>query len=102
MSHGEQRSVKAGFGGGGVVAARWNKPSDAAITSNPRRYPGHDVQTPRAPYGLTPRDGHAPGRRPGLTNTEIGRRLFISESTVSVHVTNILRKLALNNREVRA
>ncbi|HEY3007898.1 MAG TPA: LuxR C-terminal-related transcriptional regulator [Micromonosporaceae bacterium] len=51
-----------------------------------------------APYGLTPRDGHARGRRPGLTNTEIGRRLFISESTVSVHVTNIPRKLALNNR----
>jgi DNA-binding NarL/FixJ family response regulator len=34
----------------------------------------------------------------GLTNTQIGHRLFISESTASVHVTNILRKLSVTNR----
>jgi NarL family two-component system response regulator LiaR len=34
----------------------------------------------------------------GLTNQEIGERLFISERTVSNHVSNILAKLHLANR----
>jgi DNA-binding NarL/FixJ family response regulator len=34
----------------------------------------------------------------GLTNVQIGRRLYISESTVSVHVTNLMRKLGVSNR----
>jgi DNA-binding CsgD family transcriptional regulator len=34
----------------------------------------------------------------GLSNGEIGRRLFISPKTVSVHVSNILAKLQLSSR----
>jgi two-component system nitrate/nitrite response regulator NarL len=34
----------------------------------------------------------------GLTNREIGRRLFLSEKTVKHHVTLILQKLNLRNR----
>ena len=34
----------------------------------------------------------------GRTNAEIGRMLFISPKTASVHVTNILRKLGATNR----
>lgn len=34
----------------------------------------------------------------GLTNREIGRRLFITEGTVKNHVHNALRKLGLDNR----
>ena len=34
----------------------------------------------------------------GRTNREISRALFMSEKTASVHVTNILRKLDLQNR----
>ena len=34
----------------------------------------------------------------GHTNREIGQRLFISPKTASVHVTNILRKLAVRDR----
>ena len=34
----------------------------------------------------------------GATNREIGERLYISEKTASVHVSNILRKLAVTSR----
>lgn len=34
----------------------------------------------------------------GLTNAQIGEKLFISTKTVSVHVSNILRKLGLRSR----
>jgi DNA-binding NarL/FixJ family response regulator len=34
----------------------------------------------------------------GRTNRQIGDVLFISEKTVSVHVTNLLRKLGVESR----
>ncbi|WP_139978167.1 response regulator [Nocardioides litoris] len=34
----------------------------------------------------------------GLSNTEVGARVFLSESTVKTHVGSILRKLALRDR----
>jgi DNA-binding NarL/FixJ family response regulator len=34
----------------------------------------------------------------GLTNKQIGARLFISERTVDSHVRNILNKLGVNSR----
>jgi DNA-binding NarL/FixJ family response regulator len=34
----------------------------------------------------------------GYTNQQIARRLFITESTVSVHVSHIIAKLGVSNR----
>jgi DNA-binding NarL/FixJ family response regulator len=34
----------------------------------------------------------------GRTNGQIGQELYISHKTASVHVSNILRKLGVNNR----
>ena len=34
----------------------------------------------------------------GLSNAEIGRELFISDTTVKTHVTRLLQKLAVRDR----
>ena len=34
----------------------------------------------------------------GLSNRDIGRRLFVSETTVKFHVANIMRKLDVSRR----
>ncbi len=60
--------------------------------SAPAPAPGH-------PRGLTDREAAVLRLlAAGHTNREIGQRLFISPKTASVHVTNILRKLAVRDR----
>jgi DNA-binding NarL/FixJ family response regulator len=34
----------------------------------------------------------------GLTNRQVGERLFISAKTVSVHMSNVLSKLGVSSR----
>jgi DNA-binding CsgD family transcriptional regulator len=67
------------------------QPREAAVTEAPL--------PARAPYGLTSRELTvlrllAAGR----TNAQIGAELYISQSTASVHVTSILRKLGVSSR----
>lgn len=49
--------------------------------------------------GLTPREREVLDLvAGGATNRRIAEALFISEKTASVHVSNIIRKLAVTNR----
>jgi DNA-binding CsgD family transcriptional regulator/tetratricopeptide (TPR) repeat protein len=53
--------------------------------------------------GLTPREVDVLGLvARGYTNPEIGKALFISVKTASVHVSNVLRKLDVSNRREAA
>jgi DNA-binding NarL/FixJ family response regulator len=57
------------------------------------------VVDPAQRYGLTPREPEVLELlAPGYTNRHIAEQLFISEKTVSVHVSNILRKLSATSR----
>jgi DNA-binding NarL/FixJ family response regulator len=61
------------------------------LTGEPRSAGPSDV--------LTPREAEVLGLvAEGLTNRQIGARLFISEKTASVHVSNILAKLSAGGR----
>ncbi len=60
---------------------------------------GADRAAIQARYGLSGRELEVWLLLPeGLTNNQIGQRLFISGKTASVHVTNILRKLGVKSR----
>jgi predicted ATPase/DNA-binding CsgD family transcriptional regulator len=61
--------------------------------------PGGSAAEAGARYGLTEREVavlRLVGE--GLTNRQIGQRLFISTGTAAVHVSNILRKLGVSGR----
>jgi DNA-binding CsgD family transcriptional regulator len=82
-------------------------PLSTAISTLARRAridlsPAPDPEPPAResrPFGLTDREYQVVklvGQ--GLTNAEIGRTLFISAKTVSVHVSSIMRKLGVSTR----
>ena len=57
------------------------------------------ARAPAHPHGLTDREAEVLRLlAAGHTNREIGKQLFISPKTGGVHVTNILRKLAVRDR----
>jgi predicted ATPase/DNA-binding NarL/FixJ family response regulator len=61
--------------------------------------PGGPAAQPGARYGLTGREVAVLRLiAEGLTNRQIGQRLFISTGTAAVHVSNILRKLGVTGR----
>ncbi len=68
-----------------------------------QRLPLATGQAPPDPWGLTARELEVLRLMTGgATNEAIGRRLFISAKTVSVHVTHILAKLQVANRTAAA
>ena len=74
--------------------ARLVLPTDADADSQPSEEAG-DL----APHGLTPRELDVLRLLgTGATNAEIGRRLYMSPKTASVHVSAIIRKLGVTGR----
>ncbi len=72
------------------------------VTISGLRLPEAPVQaapTTSTPFGLTPRERQIVSMlTTGSTNRVIARKLFISERTAGVHVSNILAKLGVANR----
>jgi DNA-binding NarL/FixJ family response regulator len=63
------------------------------------RHPGDPIQPSSEPAGLTAREYEVLQLLVvGQTNDKIGKTLYVSPRTVSVHVTHILRKLGARNR----
>ena len=61
--------------------------------------PGTKGQRPAVPGPLGPREADVARLvADGLTNKQIGARLFISERTVDSHVRSILNKLGFSSR----
>jgi DNA-binding NarL/FixJ family response regulator len=57
------------------------------------------IPLPTSAFGLTPREIEVLGHlSAGHTNRQIAERLYISEKTASVHVSNVLRKLQVSSR----
>ncbi|PXY33664.1 hypothetical protein BAY59_08300 [Prauserella coralliicola] len=79
------------------------RPLHDAVTALARRarigLPGEDGTGEQPRFGLTARELDILRLvAEGLSNREIGERLFISPKTASVHVSNILGKLGVANR----
>ena len=99
-------SSQAAFGAAGF-AQRWDEgltlSLDAAVElarqAAGQLRPAGSATVAGARYGLTEREVavlRLIGE--GLTNRQIGQRLFISTGTAAVHVSNILRKLGVTGR----
>jgi DNA-binding CsgD family transcriptional regulator len=73
---------------------------DAAATRHRISLPDRQtVADPVARFGLTAREREVLDLvAAGRSNREIADTLYISVKTVSVHVTNLLRKLGVTNR----
>jgi DNA-binding NarL/FixJ family response regulator len=80
------RAVRAAAEGQSVLA-----PSVAGTLVTRMRAPAVEVLTPREVEVLA-------GVAKGLTNADIGRELFISESTVKTHLLKVFAKLGVDDR----
>ena len=81
------------------MGARWFESQVAALARRNRIATAEIETLPRQLAALTPREREVLDvLATGATNRVIAERLFISEKTVSVHVTNLLAKLGKSNR----
>ncbi|MFE9202322.1 helix-turn-helix transcriptional regulator [Micromonospora sp. NPDC007230] len=76
-----------------------DRPSDARPVPRPRRAPADAAPAVDELEVLTAREREVLAAvAEGLTNKEIGQRLFISERTIGVHVSHIFDKLQVRTR----
>jgi len=91
--------LKARQGFREMGADNWRLRAEGELRARGRRIPSRTDGRPSTPGGLSSREMDVLQELArGLTNREIGERLFISERTVARHVGNILAKLAVKNR----
>jgi DNA-binding NarL/FixJ family response regulator len=90
-------SIKAVAGGDAAISARVSRRMlDLFSQRLPSASPSGGDEAVAA---LTPREREfLSAIAAGLTNTEIGERMFVTESTVKTHVGRILMKLGLRDR----
>jgi DNA-binding CsgD family transcriptional regulator/tetratricopeptide (TPR) repeat protein len=80
-----------------ALLARWGGTRVEELAVLKRRLGGGEMTS--GPAELTPREREVAALlTEGLTNGELAARLFISPKTASVHVSNILAKLAMTSR----
>jgi NarL family two-component system response regulator LiaR len=81
--------IKAAAGGNQVVLTQR---SQHARIDEALRWPGRDI-------GLTERESELLSLLPtGLTNRELGTRLYVSENTIKTHLRHLYAKLGVRNR----
>ena len=77
-----------------------NTAASNTVVENPAPgEPSAAVQDPLAPLGLTERELEVLRHlATGKSNSEIAGELFLGESTVKTHVSNVLQKLGVRDR----
>ena len=87
---------------GGYAGWRWNRQREVVVVREVRvRDDGPFILDDRrlAELGITPRELEILGLiAQGLSNREIGERLFVSENTVKTHTSRLFEKLGVNRR----
>lgn len=87
---------------GMVLGLRWARPREVLVVKEVRvREAGPFVlnQAALAELGLTPREHEILGLiAAGLSNREIGEKLFVSENTVKTHSSRLFQKMSVGRR----
>lgn len=88
------------FTGIGIyLGLKWTRPKEVIIVKE--MLPGPFVlnETKLREVGLTPREHEILGLiAQGLSNREIGEKLFVSENTVKTHSSRLFEKMQVNRR----
>ncbi|HWW63006.1 MAG TPA: LuxR C-terminal-related transcriptional regulator [Thermoanaerobaculia bacterium] len=85
---------------GGYLGLRWTARKEVIIVKEVRVGGPFTLDTHKLrELGITPREHEILGLiAEGLSNREIGERLFVSENTVKTHSSHLFEKLSVNRR----
>jgi DNA-binding CsgD family transcriptional regulator len=87
---------------GVYLGLRWTRPKEVVVVREVRVPHGGPFvlnEEKLKELGLTPREHEILGLiAEGLSNREIGERLFVSENTVKTHSSRVFEKMSVNRR----